>query len=135
MLTAKQYLDNPAQLKIGDIIIGKNNSKSAQVTTQDGKQICLKLGTPTQPVTSPFGMSVVGDRASQFEEHCILRIDQAILKYVEDNAKKFFGEKITKDKIHEYFRPTVKCHEEGKYDPLIKCKLSKSRVKVWTPFP
>ena len=143
MLTAKQYLDNPAQLKIGDIIIGKNGSKSAQVTTQNGKQICLILGTPSEPVTSPFGMSVFGDqpadrvsldlRTSQEIDHCILRIDQAILKYVEDNAKKFFGEKITKDKIHDFFRPTVKCHEEGKYDPLIKCKLSKSRVKVWTP--
>ena len=111
MLTAKQYLDNPAQLKIGDIIIGKNGSKSAQVTTQDGKQICLKLGTPTQPVTSPFGLSVFGDqpsadrvslalRTSQEIEHCILRIDQAILKYVEDNAKKFFREKVSQDKIH-----------------------------------
>ena len=112
MLTAKQYLDNPAQLKIGDIIIGKNNSKSAQVATQDGKQICLKLGTPSQPVTSPFGLSVFGDqpadrvsldlRTSQEIEHAILRIDQAILKYVEVNAKQFFGEKITKDKIHDF---------------------------------
>ena len=110
MLTAKQYLDNPAQLKIGDIIIGKNNSKSAQVTTQDGKQISLKLGTPSQPVTSPFGLSVFGDqpadrvsldlRTSQEIEHAILRIDQAILKYVEDNAKQFFGENTRKDKIH-----------------------------------
>ena len=24
-------------------------------------------------------------------------------------------------------------HEEGKYAPLVKTKLSKSRVKVWTP--
>ena len=101
MLTAKQYLDNPAQLKICDIIIGKNGSKSAQVTTQDGKHICLKLGTPTQPVTSPFGLSVFGDqpadrvsldlRTSQEIEHCILRIDHAILEYVEDNAKNIPG--------------------------------------------
>ena len=113
MQTAKQYLDNPAELKIGDIIIGKNGSKSAQVTTQDGKQISLILGTPSQPVTSPFGLSVFGDqpadrvsldlRTSQEIEHCILRNDQAILKYVEDNAKKFFGEKITKDKSHDFF--------------------------------
>ena len=40
---------------------------------------------------------------------------------------------MTKDKVREFWRPTVKVHEEGRYDPLIKCKLSKSRVNVWTP--
>ena len=123
MLTAKQYLDNPAQLKIGDIIIGKNNSKSAQVTTTDGKQISLILGTPSQPVTSPFGLSVFGDqpadrvsldlRTSQEIEHSILRIDQAILKYVEDNAKKFFGEKVSKDKIHDFFDQRSNAMKKG----------------------
>ena len=102
MLTAKQYLDNPAQLKIGDIIIGKNNSKSAQVTTQDGKQISLVLGSPSQPVTSPFGLSVFGDqpvadrvsldlRTTPEIEKCIQTIDETILQYVETQAKQFVG--------------------------------------------
>ena len=36
--------------------------------------------------------------------------------------------------MREYFRPTIKFDESGKgYASLIKTKLSKSRVKVWTP--
>ena len=53
---------------------------------------------------------------------------------MESNAKKYFGKDITKEKVREYFRPTIKFDESGKgYAPLIKTKLSKSRVKVWTP--
>ena len=49
------------------------------------------------------------------------------------NAKKYFGPSATKEKVAESFRPTVKVHEDGNYAPLVKTKLSKSRVKVWTP--
>ena len=52
---------------------------------------------------------------------------------MESNAKKYFGNGITKDKVRECFRPTLKIDESGKYAPLIKTKLSKSRVRVWTP--
>ena len=49
-------------------------------------------------------------------------------------CEKYFGNGVTKEKVREYFRPTIKFDESGKgYAPLIKTKLSKSRVKVWTP--
>ena len=143
MLTAQQYNASPAKLQIGDLIVGRNLSKSAQVTTSDDKQIALMLGTATDPVAAPFGLSQWGSdptdrvsldlRTTPEIEQCIQKIDETILNYVEQHAKKYFGANATKEKVREWFRPTVKIHEEGKYDPLVKCKLSKSRVKVWTP--
>ena len=35
--------------------------------------------------------------------------------------------------MREYVRPTLKIDETGKIAPPIRTKLSKSRVKVWTP--
>ena len=52
-------------------------------------------------------------------------------EYVEANVTKYFPASLTKDRIREYFRPTLNIHEESKYPALIKTKLSKSHAKVW----
>ena len=143
MLTAAQYNADPATLKVGDIVVGKNASKAAQITTNDGKQITLVLGTAAEPCEAPFGLSQWGDqptdrvsldlRTTPEIEQAVRKIDETLLAYMQANAKKYFGSSATKEKVAEFFRPTVKVHEEGKYAPLVKTKLSKSRVKVWTP--
>ena len=146
MLTPAQYNNAPLKFKAGDIIIGKNNSKSAQVLTEDGKQITLCFGTASEPVEAPFGLSVFNSdvptsvdrvsldlRATPEMAERVKKIDEHILAFMESNMKKYFGNGISKDKVREYFRLTVKIDESGKYAPLIKTKLSKSRVKVWTP--
>ena len=143
MLTAAQYNANPATLKAGDIIVGKNASKAAQITTDDGKQITLVFGTAAEPCEAPFGLSQWGDqptdrvsldlRTTPEIEQAVRKIDETVLAYVQTRAKKYFGGSATKEKVAEWFRPTVKVHEEGKYAPLVKTKLSKSRAKVWTP--
>ena len=138
MLTAAQFaLAKNPKLIAGDIIVGKNASKSAAITDEDGKQITLVF----TDCECPFGLSTWQDqpqdrvsldlRASPLLESCVSKIDEAILDYMEADARKYFGSSITKDKVREYFRPTLKVHEESKYPPLIKTKLSKSRVKVW----
>ena len=143
MLTAAQYNANPATLKAGDIIVGKNASKAAQITTDDGKQITLVFGTAAEPCEAPFGLSQWGDqptdrvsldlRTTPEIEQAVRKIDGTLLAYVQAHARKYFGSSATKEKVAEWFRPTVKVHEDGKYAPLVKTKLSKSRVKVWTP--
>ena len=143
MLTAAQYNANPATLRAGEIIVGRNASKAAQITTNDGKQITLVLGTAAEPCEAPFGLSAWGDqptdrvsldlRTTPEIEQAVRKIDETLLAYMQANAKKYFGSSATKEKVAEFFRPTVKVHEEGKYAPLVKTKLSKSRVKVWTP--
>ena len=139
MLTPNQYLAKDVKLQAGDIIVGKNASKAASITSTAGQPITLLF----QNCTSPFGLSTWGGddaskdrvsldlRASPTIESCVTKIDEAILKYVEANASKYFPANLTKDRIREYFRPTLKIHEENKYPALIKTKLSKSRVKVW----
>ena len=57
MLTAAQYNADPATLKAGDIVVGKNASKAAQITASDGKQITLVLGSAAEPCEAPFGLS------------------------------------------------------------------------------
>ena len=143
MLTAAQYNANPANLKVGDIVVGKNASKAAQITASDGKQIALVLGSAAEPCEAPFGLSQWGDqpmdrvsldlRTTPEIEQAVRKIDETLLAYVQAHAKKYFGSSATKEKVAEWFRPTVKVHEDGKYAPLVKTKLSKSRVKVWTP--
>ena len=58
-------------------------------------------------------------------------LDQQVLAYVEANVHKYFGS-ISKEKVREYFRPTLKKYVTGKFAPLIRTKLIRSRVKVWT---
>ena len=138
MLTPNQYLAKDVKLQAGDIIVGKNASKAASITSAAGQPITLRF----ENCESPFGLSSWGDdagkdrvsldlRASPIIETCVASIDKAILEYVEANASKYFPASLTKDRIREYFRPTLKIHEENKYPALIKTKLSKSRVKVW----
>ena len=79
------------------------------------------------------GQSLAGPPHDACDRAVRAKIDESILAYMQANAKKYFGSSATKEKAAEWFRPTVKEHEEGKYAPLVKTKLSKSRVKVWTP--
>ena len=97
MLTPAQYNAAPLKLRAGEIIVGKNASKAAQVTTEDGKQITLCFGTSADPVEAPFGLSVWGDaptdrvsldlRATPEMEQCVQKLDQQVLAYVEANVK------------------------------------------------
>ena len=141
MLTPSHFAASPLELTVGDIVVGKNGSKAAPITSKDGKGLTFLFGTAQKPVHAPFGLSSYGDipndrvsldlRATGEIEACVASIDSAILDYVESNYKKFFGNSMKADKVREYFRPTLKIDETGKYEPLVKTKLSRSRVKVW----
>ena len=68
MLTAAHYNANPAALKAGDIVVGKNASKAAQITANDGKQITLVFGThggrALRSALRPFAVGRPADRQS-----------------------------------------------------------------------
>ena len=144
MQTVEQILTRGPALKAGDIVISKNGGKACQVTLEDGKQLTITLGSPTNTLSAPFGLSqwdaaVVQDRVS-LDVHAspeivqaITALDESILKYVEANHKKYFGPSSKVEKVREYFRTTIRSHPEGKFEPLCRTKLSKSRVKVWNP--
>ena len=143
MISPAQYASNPEALKVGDVIVGKNASKAAAITTKDGRALTLKFGSALSPLHAPFGLSSWGDtptdrvsldlRATPEIEACVTAIDANIVNYIEANCKRYFGNNMKAEKVREYFRPTLKIDESGKYDPLVKCKLSKSKVKVWGP--
>ena len=144
MQTVDQILASGPVLKAGDIVVSKNGGKASQVTLEDGKQLTIALGSPTNTLSAPFGLSqwdaaVAQDRVS-LDVHAspgivqaITALDESILKYVEANHKKYFGPSSKVEKVREYFRTTIRAHPEGKFEPLCRTKLSKSRVKVWNP--
>jgi hypothetical protein len=139
-----QIIASGPVLKAGDIVVSKNGGKASQVTLEDGKQLTIALGSPTNTLSAPFGLSqwdaaVAQDRVS-LDVHAspeivqaITALDESILKYVEANHKKYFGPSSKVEKVREYFRTTIRAHPEGKFEPLCRTKLSKSRVKVWNP--
>ena len=119
MLTPTQYLAINVKLQAGEIIVGKNASKAASITSTAGQPITLRF----ENCESPFGLSTWGDDASKDRvsldlrasgvaalsiEACVTKIDETILEYVEANASKYFPASLTKDRIREYFRPTLK---------------------------
>ena len=144
MQTVDQILASGPVLKAGDIVVSKNGGKASQVTLEDGKQLTIALGSPTNTLSAPFGLSqwdaaVAQDRVS-LDVHAspeivqsITLLDESILKYVEANHKRYFGPSSKVEKVREYFRTTIRAHPEGKFEPLCRTKLSKSRVKVWNP--
>ena len=144
MQTVEAIIAQGPVLKVGDIVVSKNGGKAAQVTLEDGKQLVIALGSPGHTLDAPFGLSqwdasAVADRVS-LDVHAtpemvkaIGAIDEAILKYVEANHKKYFGPSSKAENVREYFRPTIRVHHEDKFEPLCRTKLSRSRVKIWNP--
>ena len=144
MQTVDQILASGPVLKAGDIVVSKNGGTASHVTLEDGKQLTIALGSPTNTLSAPFGLSqwdaaVAQDRVS-LDVHAspeivqaISSLDESILKYVEANHKRYFGPSSKVEKVREYFRTTIRAHPEGKFEPLCRTKLSKSRVKVWNP--
>ena len=144
MQTVESILAQGPVLKVGDLVISKNGGRAAQVTQDGGKQLTIALGSPENTLSAPFGLSqwdatVAQDRVS-IDVHvgpeivqAIAALDESILKFVEANHKKYFGPSSKVDKVREYFRSTIKAHPEGKFEPLCRTKLSKSRVRVWNP--
>ena len=65
-------------------------------------------------------------------EQCIKTLD-AILFWMREHFTKYFGPQAKWDKVLEWFRPTLKVHEEGENPSLMRNKLSKSRAKCWQP--
>ena len=57
MISPTQYAANPDALKVGDVIVGKNASKAAAITTKDGRALTLKFGSAQSPLHAPFGLS------------------------------------------------------------------------------
>ena len=143
MQTASSIIEQGPVLKVGDIVVSKSGGKAAQVTLEDGKQLVISLGSPGQTLNVPFGLSqwdsTVQDRVS-LDVHAtpeivkaITALDESVLKYVEENHKKYFGPSSKVEKVREYVRSTIRVHPEEKFEPLCRTKLSRSRVKVWNP--
>ena len=143
MLTPTDFLKSPPTFQAGELIVGKQGSKGAQLTTGDGGTVTLKFGTPAAPCEAPVGLSSwqgeqtdrvsLDLRVSPDGEACIKTIDEAILSHMQQHYKKYFGPQVKWEKVLEWWRPTLKVHEEGKYPSLVRTKLSKSRVKCWQP--
>ena len=143
MLTPAEFLKQPPTFQVGELIVGKQGSKGAQLVTSDGATITLKFGSPQAPCQAPFGLSSwqgeandrvsLDLRVSPESELCIKAIDDAVLCQMQAHFKKYFGTQVSWDKVLEWFRPTLKVHDEGKYPSLVRTKLSKSRVKCWLP--
>ena len=97
MFPPAQYAANPDALKFGDVIVGKNASKAAAITTKDSRVVTLKFGCAQSPLHAPFGLSSWGDtptdrvsqdlRATPEIEACVTAIDAAIVNYTEANCK------------------------------------------------
>ena len=141
MLTPTEFLQQPPTFQAAELIVGKQGSKGAQLTTGDGGVCTLKFGTATSPCQAPFGLSSwqgeqtdrvsLDFRVSPEGEQCIKTIDDFVLAHMQEHFKKHFGPQAKWDKVLEWFRPTLKVHEENKYPSRVRTKLSKSRVKCW----
>ena len=141
-MTPEKYNANPVTFKVGELIVSQRGQKSAALYLSEGKPLYLKLGSDSETLEAPFGLSSWDDKGSNRVsldlrltpeiEKCINAIDQNVLSYMEKNYKHYFGAAMTWEKVKEYFRPTIRYADEGKtYPPLLKTKLSKDKVKVW----
>ena len=93
MLTPTEFLQQPPRFQAAELIVGKQGSKGAQLTTGDGGVCTLKFGTATAPCQAPFGLSSwqgeqtdrvsLDLRVSPEGEQCIKSIDEAISLYGE----------------------------------------------------
>ena len=99
------------------------------MTLGDGKQLTIALGSPTNTLSAPFGLSqwdaaVVQDRVS-LDVHAspeivqaITALDESILKHAEANHQKYVGPSSKVEKVREYVRTTIRAHPDGKFEPL-----------------
>ena len=136
MLTPAEFPNAAPTFQAGELIVGKQGSKGAQLTTGDGASVTLKFGTPQNPCEAPFGLSAwqgeandrvsLDLRVSPEGEQCIKALDDAVLFHIQDHFKKYFGATAKWDKVLEWFRPTLKFMRRA--STLPSCAPSSPRV-------
>ena len=101
MLTPAEFLQQPPAFQAGELIVGKQGSKGAPLTTDNGGTCTLKFGTSTAPCEAPFGLSAwqgeqndrvsLDLRVSPEGEQCVKTLDDAVLFHMQEHLKKYFG--------------------------------------------
>ena len=139
MTTPGEFLKSDADIKLGDLIVLRNGSKSASITC-GGQPLRLKLGSAESPLCAPFGFSSFDGGSHDRESLDVQSNDEEIITAIEsldmmvlDELKATLANytNATKGQVDDWWRPTVKRSE--KYPPIIRTKCTKSKVKVWGP--
>ena len=130
--TTKTLTMDLANLILKDTQVSARGAKSCQVRRQDGTKLSFTLGTPQEPVTTPFGAtSFTQEEGGRKTLEFTLTDAQATewgafdnwaVSYLAKNSYRLFKAIRTEDQIRENYRSPMQ--QKGDYRPTLRCKVS-----------
>lgn len=128
----------PSTISIGSLEKNKRGGKAVYITNQDSSRIMLQ--TPAMPAI--FGITpyeVGGDiqsysldlsfrgsdadpKVAEFQDK-LKALDEILISAATENSEEFFGKKMSRDMIAEFYRPLLNDKRSPEYPPLVKLKI------------
>ena len=131
-----------SQVTLKDTVVSARGAKSCQVRGQDGSKISFVLGTPADPVTTPFGASSFNEAEatrktlefslSPEQEKEWQAFDAWAIEYFVKHSFRLFKRIMTEDQVREAYRSPVT--KKGDYKATLRTKINvdgSHPVRVW----
>jgi hypothetical protein len=143
MHSEQSVMSDFTQLQLADAVVNPRGAKSCALSC-NGVKFVQTVGSPEEPLTSPFG-------ASSFNDENTLRktiefrlpgaaadfwdgFDAWAVTYLTCNSIRLFGKPLTVEQVREGYKPCVT--RRGTYAPTLRCKINISggnAVRCWSP--
>ena len=125
-----------------DTVVSARGAKSCQVRTAEGAKVSLTIGTPEDPVSSPFGATSFNEGETN-RKTLELSIDAAAEKiwasfdawavpYLAKHSFRLFKRIMTEKEVSENYRSPVT--KKGDYRAHLRCKINvegSHAVRCW----
>ena len=132
-----------SQVTLRDPVVSARGARSSQVRGQDGSKISFVLGTPADPVSTPFGASSFGNDAeatrktlefslSPEQEKEWQAFDAWAIAMFAQHSFRLFKKIMTEDQVREAYRSPVT--KKGDYRGTLRTKIQvggSHPVRVW----
>ena len=116
-----------------DTVVSARGAKSCQVRTADnGAKVTLTIGTPQDPVTSPFGATSFNEgettrktlelNLTVEQEKQWLDFDDWAVPYLAKHSYRLFKKILTEEQVLENYRSPVT--KKGDYRAHLRCKIN-----------
>ena len=121
-----------ANMQIKDPQISARGAKSCPVLKANGDKVIFKLGSKTEPTSSPFGATAFNDEATtrktiefnltpEHEEE-FKRFDEWAISYLSEHSERLFKKSLTQDQVRDGYKSPV-TKKEG-YRGHLRCKIN-----------
>ena len=127
-----------SNLILKDPQISARGAKSCPILNAQGDKVTFKLGSKSEPVSSPFGATSFNEEATsrktiEFnltpeQEEQFQQFDEWAIAYLSEHSERLLKKKLTPEQVREGYRSPVT--KKGSYRGHLRCKINCSGVAM-----